>query len=69
MPDTDADVPEEWTPDRPLYCYTDEDLSDILGDVFVEAREIVGDDRAAKLVDIAYERLTDDFYTEQATDE
>jgi len=51
-----------------LYVYSREDYGRILGDAFVDIREIVPDDEtAADVVDIVYERLTDDFYG--ATDE
>jgi len=46
-----------------LYVYSREDYGRILGDAFVDIREVVRDDEtAADVVDIVYERLTDDFY-------
>lgn len=51
-----------------LYVYSRDDYERLLGDAFVDIREVVRDDEtAANVVDIVYERLTDDFYG--ATDE
>jgi hypothetical protein len=44
------------------YGYSAEDFEDILADVFVEYREFMDDEDAARAVDIAYRTLTDDFY-------
>jgi len=49
-----------------LYIYSDDDLSCILSDGFVDIREVVEDDEtAAAVVDIVYGRLTDGFYDTQ----
>jgi len=46
-----------------LYIYSREDIERILGDSFVDLREVTGDDReAAECVDVLYDRLCDDFY-------
>jgi len=46
-----------------LYIYSREDIEKILGDAFVDLREVTGDDvEAAECVDVLYDRLTDDFY-------
>lgn len=48
-----------------LYVYSAEDLGRILGDGFVDVREVVADDEtASEVVDVVYRRLTDDFYSE-----
>lgn len=46
-----------------LYIYSREDIERILGDSFVDLREVTDDDReAAECVDVLYDRLCDDFY-------
>lgn len=61
-PDNDAvDVCDEGQ----MYVYSEEDLSNILADAWVDMREVVGDDAAAECLDICYNRLTDDFYTHE----
>ena len=53
-----------------LYIYSAADFERILGDGFVDVREVVADDEtAAQVVDILYRRLTDDFYATQALEE
>jgi hypothetical protein len=58
---------ENWLPDEDaLYCYSEADFADILGDAFVDIREQATDDAtAAAICDIVYERLTDGFYTHE----
>lgn len=45
-----------------LYIYSREDIERILGDSFVDLREVCGDRDAAEAIDIVYAELTDDFY-------
>jgi len=63
------DIPDEWAPDDTLRLLTDEDIADRLADAFVDARDVVGDEAAADVLDIVYQRLTDEWYHDQATDE
>jgi len=51
--------------DEELYVYSEDDLADILSDAFVDLREVVADDQAADCVSIVYDRLTDDYYTDE----
>jgi len=50
------------TEEEELYIYSQEDIERILGDAFVDLREISDDETAAQSIDIMYERLIDDFY-------
>jgi len=59
-------IPEEWTAydDGGLFVYSRADISGIRGDLFVQFREIVGDDElAAELVETVDMTLTDEFYS------
>jgi len=64
--DTNGDgIPSEWTAtDDRLYIYSEADISGIRGDMFVQFRDVLGDDDlAAELVEIVDRTLTDEFYS------
>lgn len=49
--------------DEQLYVYSEEDVAGIVSDMYVDVREVTNDDKtAAAIVEIFYERLTDDYY-------
>jgi hypothetical protein len=54
---TDPTVPEDWTPNLPTFVLSDEDISQRLSDVFVEARYVLGTDDATELVDTLHGAL------------
>lgn len=60
-----ADFDRSYEPrdDEDLLIYSEEDLAQILSDVYVDTREIVDDEDAAQLIDVVYDRLTDTYYS------
>jgi hypothetical protein len=54
---TRVDVPDDWTPNLPTFVLTDHDVGQRLSDVFVEARYILGDEKATEVVNTVFESM------------
>jgi hypothetical protein len=68
MSGSDSD-PDRPGPDAPLDCeeiyiYSEKDLEAICSDVWLDLREVAGEQAAAQCIEIVHDRLTDDFYSE-----